>query len=181
MKPQDEPDFESWRMDSMIEEAAHSRRRTAAWTQHGAADAGFAGVLLDLAERRAEVTISLTNDRSHRGVALTVASTWVLMSTAAGARIIIRLRSIATIGCTGYRASFGERCAPITLGFAPMLERSVELGDRLTLWCGQHRLSGELIGLGDELAILAIDAAVLRYVSIETIDEVVISGISARA
>jgi hypothetical protein len=165
----------------MIEEAARSRRRTAAWTHHGATDAGLAGVLLDLAEHGADVTVSLTNDRSHRGVVLTVASTWVMMRTTVDARVLIRLRSIATIGCTGYRASFGERCAPITLGFAPMLERTVELGDQLSIWCGQHRLSGELIGLGDELAILAIDYATLRYVSIETIDEVVASGISARA
>jgi hypothetical protein len=164
----------------MVAEAARSRRRTAAWTQHGAADAGLAGVLLDLAEHRAEVTVSLTNDRSHRGAVLTVASTWVMMRTASDARAIIRLRSIATVGSTGYRASFGERCAPITLGFAPMLERSVEIGDQLTVCCGRHSLRGELLGLGDELAMLAMDSATLRYVSIEAIDEVVTSGISAR-
>jgi hypothetical protein len=173
--------FEDWRANSAIAEAARSRRRTASWAQHGHADAGLAGVLLDLAERGADVIISLVNDHSHRGVVLAVASTWAMLRTNAGARVAIRLRAIAALDCSGQRSSFGERCAPITTGFVPMLEGTVEPGEQLTVWCGHQRLSGELVGLGDELMVLNVDSSTLRYVSIDAIDEVVIAGRSERS
>lgn len=181
MASPEDRDFEDWRANSAIAEAARSRRRTATWSQHGSADAGLAGVLLDLAERGTEVVISLINGHSHRGVVLAVASTWAMLRINAGARVVLRLRAVAAIDCTGQRSSFGERCAPITTGFAPMLERSVEPGEQLTVWCGHQRLSGELSGVGDDLAILTVNSSTLRYVSIEAIDEVVIAGRSERS
>jgi len=174
-------DFEGWRASSAIAEAARSRRRTASWSLHGSADASLSGVLLDLAERGSEVVISLVNDHSHRGVVLAVASTWAMLRTNAGARVAMRLRAIAAIDCTGQRSSFGERCAPITTGFVPMLDGTVEPGEQLTVWCGPQRLSGELVGLGDELMVLNVNASTLRYVSIDAIDEVVIAGRSERS
>lgn len=174
-------DFEDWRADSAIAEAARSRRRTASWSHHGATDAGLTGVLLDLAERGTEVVISLINGHSHRGVVLAVASTWAMLRINPGARVVVRLRAIASIDCIERRASFGERCAPITTGFVPMLEQTVAPGEQLTMWCGHQRLSGELSGIGDELAILSVNASTLRYVSIEAIDEVVITGRSERS
>ena len=174
-------DFEDWRANSAIAEAARSRRRTASWSQHGAADAGLSGVLLDLAERSTEVAISLINGHSHRGAVLAVASTWAMLRSNAGARVAMRLRAIAAIDCTGQRSSFGERCAPITTGFVPMLEGTVEPGEQLTVWCGPQRFSGELVGISDELAILNVNASTLRYVSIDAIDEVVIAGRSERS
>jgi len=174
-------DFEDWRANSVIAEAARSRRRTASWSQHGSADAGLSGVLLDLAERGSEVVISLVNDHSHRGVVLAVASTWAMLRTNAGIRVAMRLRAIVAIDCAGQRSSFGERCAQITTGFVPMLDGTVEPGEQLTVWCGPQRLSGELIGLGDELMVLNVNASTLRYVSIDAIDEVVIAGRSERS
>ena len=175
MTSPDDRELDSWRADAAIAEAARIRRRTASWSHLGSADAELAGVLLDLAERGVDVSVSLTSERVYRGVVLAVASTWVMVRTNAGARVALRLRAIAALDHSGQRASFGERRAPITTGFVPMLEQYVEIGEPFTAWCGHQRLSGELVGIGDDLVILAVDTSRIRYLSIDAIDEVVIA------
>ena len=179
--PEQDHELEDWMAVSRTDEAARSRRRTAAWMEHGPVDASLTGVLVDLAERGAEVVVTLSGGRIHRGVVLEVASTWVLIRTGSGDRVVIRLRCAESIDCTGLPNSFGERSASTTMGFVATLDQLVDIGATITMRTAHQTTRGELRLLGEEIAIVAIDAMTMRYVSMEAVDEVTIAGGSARS
>lgn len=180
-RPKGDRVLDDWMATSRTDEAARNRRRTAAWREHGPVDASLAGVLLDLADRGTEVLLSLTGGRSHRVVIIEVAATWVLARTRADDCVLLRLRCVASLDCCALPLSFGERSAPVTAGFVATLHRLAEVGDVITMWSGAQTTSGELRVLGDEIAVVALDAATTRYVSLDEVDEVIITVSPSRS
>ena len=163
-----------WMGTSRSAEAARSRRRSNAWLQHGPADASFCGVLADLAERGGLITLTMRAGGEHRGRILEVADGWVLLVRECGDQVLLRQRCIVAVTGSDPRVSFGAPRAARAIGFAAVLERIA--GERdITVRCGVAVLVGELLVVGDDLAVLASDRSSRRYVSLDAIDEVIVS------
>lgn len=173
-QPQDH-ELEQWLGASRTAEAARARRRSAAWQQHGTADASLVGVMLDLADLGVEVMVSLTNGHDHRGRILEVAPDWMIIAKRSGDLALCRSRCIASITCTERRRSFGSRTCSDTTGFAAVLER-IGVERIVSLWCGMAALRGELELVGDELAVLTSGATIRHHVRLEAVDEATVSA-----
>ncbi len=195
-----EPALQEWAADARVEEAARRRRRLTSWNLHGGDDATFDGVLADLAERRCDVHVTLTNGHRHRGVIIAIHDAWSILVTAGGRRLGVRNRAILAIDCTELLRSFGDRTpfvaelheSNVTEGANPelaprsaadaacradstdrmVIEWLVGSGGLLTLWSGPLLTHGELRTLSQDLAVVVSSEGV-RYVPLAGVDEVI--------
>ena len=170
MSTSQDHELDQWLRASRTEDAARSRRRTAAWFQHGPVDACLIGVALDMAGRGAEARVTVIAGHDHCGRILGVGSSWVLLARHSGDLVLIRSRCVASIGSTDPQLSFGARTAASPTGFASVLEQ-IAIDRIVAMRCGDAIIHGELLMVGDDLAMVAIDGRNRRYVSLAAVDE----------
>jgi hypothetical protein len=137
-------------------------------------------LLADLADRCTEVTISLTNGHDHRGRFIEVAPAWTIIEKPSGDLVLARLRCVASVASTERRLPIGTRSTPAAAGFPAALDR-IAIERSVTIWCGVAMIHGELLLVGEDLAVVG-DATTRRYVSIDAIDVVAVrTGCSPRS
>jgi hypothetical protein len=175
MSTSQDHELEQWLRASRTDEAARARRRSAIWRQLGPTDADLVGVLLDLSERGTETTIELTNGHAHRGRILEVAPSWLLLAKTSGELALCRSRCIASIEGSDRQLSFGSRSTSVTTGFTAAVER-MAMDRFVTMWSGTSVLRGELHQVGEEIAVMTSEARNRRYVSLDAVDEVIVSA-----
>jgi hypothetical protein len=142
-----------WSADERVREAARSRARRGSLGRQAAEAATLAGVLLDLAERRAEVTITTVGGR-HAGQLVAAATGVCLVRTAAREAALIALPAVTHI-TTGQVLAIGERTPPLELDLPGAL--AALAADRPSVrleLLGGERVEGVLDTVGIDLVSL---------------------------
>lgn len=178
--------FARWAADERVHSAARERSRERWLRQQAVEEATLAGVLIDLAERRAEVVVT-TRSRQFAGRVVGVAKDFFVLEDRGGAGVLVVTTHAVTVGHPAARSGpaerdpSGDRQPPLTLGFVDAL--ALLAGDRspvgLALDDGSL-VTGEIAGVG-------LDVVTLRSEPLErgrgpargTNLSVVLSGIEA--
>jgi hypothetical protein len=157
-----------WAADERAASAARSRTRRRWLSRQATETATLAGVLLDLSERRADVTIDTVGSR-HRGRLVAVATELCVLRTADGGAALVALPAVThlTTGSTGSNGSItsitsitpiGDRTPPLELDLAYAL--TALAADRPAVCLellGGNRVAGTLHSVGTDLVSVQVD------------------------
>ena len=168
--------LDSWLADAHVERSADARAREH-WLRAAAhADATFAGVLLDLAERGVALAVATVDGRRHRGVVQVVGADFVALRVASGREVLVALRVIASVRTADAVGVAGERVVTTDLRLGDVLGELAGDRARVTLFVldPNESVSGELVSVGQD--VLAVrtegEARGTAYVRTEAVAEV---------
>jgi hypothetical protein len=171
--------LDEWLADAQVERSADARAREH-WLRAAAdADATFAGVLLDLAERGVTVSVATVAGRRHQGVVQVLGSDFVALRVAHGHEVLLAMRSIASVrtaGAAGVAA--GERVVTTDLRLGDVLgELAADRARvRIVLLDASEAVAGELRSVGQDVVTVRTDgeASGIAYVRTDAVVEVVL-------
>jgi hypothetical protein len=171
--------LDRWLADARSTDAAAARAR-ARWLRLQAEEsATFAGVLVDLAERRTSVVVQGSGGRRHRGVVALVAADFCVVRTDMGRDVLIAYRGIGSVR-PDVRSDLpvGDRTVRTELGLAEMLNIVAAERPRvlITTLADREGVAGELRSVGRDLVAIRTDGdgRVPTYVPIAAIAEVTV-------
>lgn len=169
-----------WAAGQRVAGAAAGRSRLRALSEAAAGSATLVGLLVDLAERGAEVAITCTAPAPNQGAgATTVTGTvvgvgrdFVVMEQHSRRPVIIRTSSLASVQPLGGGAEpdapGGDRPAPLALSLEAVLaELAAELAP-IALGTGSGRLDGDLLAVGQDVLTLRSGVSPRRVIHIPT-------------
>ncbi len=153
-------DLERWAAEARARDAAEGRVRERHLRQAAGQDAGFVGVLLDLAEQAGSVIVTTVRGTTFAGRVVAVGDDFAGLRTSAGRVVLIAFPGIADVS-----PAPGHRGAPAA-GFRSTQSLDVTLGDmlasaaaarcRMSIRCGERVVNGELRSVGrDVITLLA--------------------------
>jgi hypothetical protein len=143
-----------WAADARADEAARARAREGWLRRQAETEATFTGLLVDLAERHAEVVLDLAaGEHVARGWLRAVGRDVVVLATRAGRPCLVATTAIVGVRAvaeSGLPAASGDRNAPLTIGLADAL--GLLAGERapvqLVLAPGGRTVTGVLLAAG---------------------------------
>jgi hypothetical protein len=166
-----------WLSEIRVVEAARSRARVGALKAHAAEDATMVGVLADLAERGAPVMLSTVHGRRHRVEVLVVGPDAAVFALGTGESLVMRVTAIASLRLVGGDPVHGEGSITTTSRFGRILARAADPGDRLRLAVGGETVTGAVVALSAEVALLALESGALTYVSLDAVEEALVRAL----
>lgn len=149
----------AWAADQRADEAAAGRIRERWLRQQAAEAATLAGIALDLAERRARVSVRTRAGRSHHGRVDAVGRDFLVMRSASSRPTFVAMAAVAWLrpepGAAG--DGTGDRGAPLDVSLADVLLRLS--GDRphLQVTVGDETVTGQLRSVGADVLTMRID------------------------
>lgn len=171
--------LDRWLADALVDDSAAGRARER-WLHAAAeADATFGGVLLDLAERGAPLSVRLRSGRRHQGVAEVIGGDFVAIRLAAGGEVLLALSAIASVR-TAPRAdpALGERVTTTGLRLVDVLvELAAERARVLVVPTGDaDPVAGDLRAVGRDVVTVrgTGDPPATTYVHLAAVAEVVL-------
>ena len=176
-------DLARWSADERAGEAARSRMRERWLRQQSMEDARFKGVALDLAERKAGVTVRTTTGRTLHGLIEAVARDFCVLRHDGGAATFLALPAIATVRPdAGQRAveADSERGPGVDTALADVL--AALAGDRprvrVVVEGGGDAVSGELRAASGDVATLRLDSdpPAIIYLQLACVRELTLLG-----
>lgn len=172
-------DIERWVADARAEEAAGERVRERWLRQQAEEEATFAGVLVDLAERQAVVTVTGVSGRRHQGRVAAVGADFVALRADSGRLTLLALASVARVRLapldrrvSGSPRQGNEGSSEVTL--AEVLAQAVAHRPRLSVHFGADHLLGELRAVGADVVSISVDgqSAGLTYARLASVSEI---------
>jgi hypothetical protein len=157
--------LDAWLADARVEGSADARARERWLRSAAAADASLAGVLLDLAERRITVAVTVSGGRRHRGRIGVIGGDFVSLCTETGAEVLVARGAITAVRTAPHvDEALGERTVTTELRLADVL---AELGtDRTRVLLvpsdGADAVAGELRAVGQDVVTVRIGGDRLR-------------------
>jgi len=168
--------------DEQAGEAARSRARERWLRQQATAEATLVGLLVDLAEEGADVTVRTTSGRAHQGPIVAVGRDFVIVGVSRG-HVCITLDALATARRRPGRhrsETTGDRPAPRSLTLADHLAALAPEAPRVSLAAAGEPvlLTGELRSVGRDVMTVRLDGEppVTAYVALRSVSEVLVSG-----
>ena len=171
--------LDAWLADARVEGSADARAREH-WLRTAAdADATFAGVLLDLAERGVAIAVATVGARRLQGVAHVLGADFVALRGPAGNEVLLALRAIASVRTApAVGVASGERVVTTELCLVDVLsELAAERARaRLVVLDGTDAVTGELRAVGQDVVTVRIDGQppATAYVRTAAVAEVVL-------
>jgi hypothetical protein len=168
--------------DARVTQAAQSRARERSLRQQATAEATLVGLLVDLAEEGAEVTVRTSAGRAHQGPIVAIGRDFVIVGARAGYTCIVLDALAAVRRRPGRHPSdtSGDRPAPRLVTLAAHLADLAPEGRRVAVAVtGEPALlTGELRAVGRDIATLRLDGdpPVTAYVALRSVSEVLVSG-----
>ncbi len=169
--------LDAWLADARVERSADARTREH-WLRAAAdADATFAGVLLDLAERGVALAVATVAGRRHRGLVQVIGADFVALRVASGHEVLLALRSIASVRTSSAAGvTVGERVVTTDLRLGDVLgELAADRARvRLLVLDASDAVSGELRSVGQDVVALRTDGegGGVAYVRTDAVAEV---------
>lgn len=168
----DDPVLERWLSELRTEQAAHSRARVGALRARAAEDATVVGVLADLRERGAQVLVTTTTGRRHRGEVLIVGPDALVLSVGSQEWLITPLASVASVRMVGGDPVHGEGAGTTTSPFGRILGAAARPGEWMRVAVGGEVLGGTVVAISSEVAVMRLDNGDVTYVNLAAIEEV---------
>lgn len=172
--------LERWVAEARIDEAALGRARERWLREVAEQEATLAGVLTDLAERGAPVTVHLRGGRRHHGTVVGVGADFIAVgptASAPGAEVLVAVHAITGVQ-TGPNATIGDRALGTELHLSDVLSELATDRERVAIVSDGEVVVGELRSVGIDVAVLRTesDAPSVRYLSLRAIDEVTLGS-----
>jgi len=164
--------LERWLSELRADEAARSRGRVDALKARAAEDATVVGVLADLLERDAQVLITTTTGRRHRGQVLVVGPDALVLRVGAHEWLVTRIAAVASVRMVGGDPVHGEGSATTTSRFGRILAAAAHPGEWLRVAVGGETFGGTVVTVSAEVAVLRLDNGDLTYVNLDCVEEV---------
>lgn len=166
-----------WAADARADDAAAARSRERWLRQQADEEATFAGVLLDLAERREPVVVHTTGGRRHHGVLGAVGLDHCTVVASGGRCVLLARDAIASVrAAAGATAPGGDRVVTATTRLVDALTALAGNRPRVQIAVrGEHdAMSGRLVAVGQDVVTLQLDGdrGAVAYVAIDAIAEV---------
>ena len=153
--------LDAWLADARVERSADARSREH-WLRAAAdADATFAGVLLDLAERGVALAIATVAGRRHRGVVQVLGADFVALRVAAGREVLLAIHAIASVRTSDSAGTTaGERVVTTDLRLGDVLGELAADRARARLFVldASDAVSGELRSVGQDIVTIRTDS-----------------------
>jgi hypothetical protein len=176
-------DLARWSADTRVDDAARSRMQERWLRRQAAEEARFAGVALDLAERKAVVAVRTTTGRTLHGRIVAVARDFCMLRQEGGMATFVTFPAIAALrphpGQAAPEAA-SERTAPLAAGLAEVLAGLA--GDRprvrIGLEGGGEAVNGELRAVGADVVTVRLDGepGAMAYVQLASVRELTLMG-----
>jgi hypothetical protein len=147
--------FTRWVAAERVQDAADRRSQERRIAEAASGGATLAGVLVDLAER-AEPVVLVVGARRLTCRVVGVGADFCVIESERAPGAIVALRALEGIWPTSKQglAASGDRSPPLRLSFAAALARIAEERLPVAVWCGENRMDGELLAVGEDLATL---------------------------
>lgn len=171
--------LDAWLADARVDGSADARARERWLSAAAEADATFAGLLLDLAERGVVVSLASVAHRRLQGVVAVLGADFVSLRTVAGTEVLVALAMVASVRtASSAGGAVGERPVTTDLRLADVLgELANERARvRLVLLDGTEAVSGELRSVGVDVVTVRTDGdpATTAYVRLASVVEAVL-------
>jgi hypothetical protein len=174
--------LERWAADARIDEAVRRRARERWLTQQAREEATLVGVLADMAERRAVVSLQLRSGRPQRGHVRMIGTDFVALaaageSPARGGEVLVALGEITSVSTRpGEPVSVGDLSSRSRMSLAEVIIGLT--GDRervlLVLAGGHDVVRGTLWAVGQDVVTVRSDdepVAATHYVALAAIGQ----------
>jgi hypothetical protein len=114
--------LDRWVADARVDDAAQRRTRERWLRAVAEQEATMAGILLDLAERAATVSLTTTSGRRHRGAIDAIGADFVALRPASGGEILAPLPAVAAVRALAeVDTTIGDRATTTELRLAEVL------------------------------------------------------------
>ena len=169
--------LERWVADARVDEDAMRRARERWLHDVAQQEATFGGVLADLAERQAPVSVETTADRRHHGVVHVIGADFMALRTRTSTEVVVALAAIDVVR-TGpsVDVTLGDRVLSTELRLVDVLQRLAAERERamIVMRRGDQPVIGELRSLGQDVVVVRAEGAehTTAYVPIAAITEV---------
>jgi hypothetical protein len=163
--------LERWLSEVRTDEAARSRAAVGAMKAQAADDATVVGVLSDLRQREAQVVLTTTAGRRHRGEVLIVGPDALVLRVGAREWLVTRIAAVASVRMVGGDPVNGEGSASTTSSFGRILSAAAQPGEWLRISVGGEAFGGTVVGLSAEVALMRLDNGDLTYVNLDAVEE----------
>jgi hypothetical protein len=168
----DDPALERWLSELRSEQAARSRARVGALKAHAAEDATVVGVLADLLERGAQILVTTTTGRRHRGEVLIVGPDALVLRVGAQESLVTPISSVASVRMVGGDPVHGEGSVSTTSRFGRILAAAAQPGEWMRVAVGGEAFGGTVVGISSEVAVMRLDNGDVTYVNLAAVEEV---------
>jgi hypothetical protein len=173
-------DVERWAAEVRARDAADARVRERWLRRSAEEEADFAGLLLDLAERRVAAVITTSSGRRHPGRVAAVGADFVAVRTEGDRTTLVALAAVAAVRVTGLGPATGGRAQArdegrsLTVSVADVLAHAAGRRPRLHVHCDAATVTGELRSVGTDVVTLRTDGdpSSLAYVSLASVSEI---------
>jgi hypothetical protein len=168
-----------WLAEAKVDDSAAGRAKEH-WLHAAAeADATFDGILLDLAERGAPVSVSLAGGRRHHGVVAALGGDFMALRLHAGGEVLVSVSAVAAVRTAPRTdAALGERAITTGLRLVDVLTELAAERTRVLLVArgGADPTTGELRSVGHDVVTVRTDGdpPALAYLRLATVAEVVL-------
>ena len=157
--------LERWAADVRIDEAVRRRARERWLAQQAREEATLAGVLADLAERGAVVSLQMRSGRAQRGRVRLIGVDFVAVASDGEAdrrdgEVVVALREVSAVRTQpGEQVSAGDRSLRSRLSFAEVVIGLAGERERvlLVLAGGQDVVRGTLWSVGHDVVVVRLD------------------------
>ncbi|MFA9432657.1 hypothetical protein [Egicoccus sp. AB-alg2] len=163
--------------EAAVRSRAERRRRQAL----AAGTATWLGTLRDLAERRAIVVLQVRGGRPLRGLLVALSSDHLVLVTASGGRVHLRLSAVRTARPEpgrGAPPASGDREAPSTATIEDVLDALAEEGGSAALLLGDvvDPVRGRIEAIGEDVVSLRLEGPdpALVYAPVGAVDGVMV-------
>lgn len=172
--------LERWAADARVDEAARARSRER-WLRVQADEEGtLAGVLADLRDAGAPLTVHTRAGGSHRGVVRAVGADFVALTTRPTGEVFVALEAVASVrGGPGAPPVVGDRRVEATLRLLDVLVDLAAERERVRLVAaGGESVAGVLRSVGRDLLVVqgAGGERAIAYVPLGAVAEVTVTG-----
>ncbi|HEX9969342.1 MAG TPA: hypothetical protein VGB03_04320 [Acidimicrobiales bacterium] len=173
-------DLARWAAERRVDEAAESRSDEAWLRRQAEEEARFTGLVLDLAEQGAPVTVRTTAGRRHHGVVAAVADDFLVLHAAGARPVFLPYRSVAVVRTAGGGdGTASARPAPLRTRLVHALGGLA--GDRprvVVVVDGDETISGELRSAGVDLIVVRLEGNPPSsvHVRMDAVNEVTLLG-----
>lgn len=172
--------LERWAQAARVDEAARRRARER-WLLQSAGEGGtLLGVVADLAERGAPVTVTTVGGRRHGGCVRAVGADFVALDTTARGEVLVTVHAISSVRArAGTSPPAGDRVVRSGLDMVDVLAGLAAERERVMLVAlGEDAVTGTVQALGRDVVAVRVDGAApatTTYVPLAAITEVALS------
>ena len=157
-----------WSAADRVSRAAAERSRTRSLHGQSAADATWAGLLVDLAEARAEVTVSIRTGMKVSGRLMATARDFVVLENRSGAPVMLSTDAISCLapsaGTSTADRPGGGRRPRLELSLAGALDALAGERAPVVVWAGPESVTGSVVACGEDLVTIRAEGATQRRV-----------------